>query len=534
MARELVPEAGRIGTRCRRTANGLAVERVDLRTLRSCRVEPPNRHAGGYISDGRGNVRIMAIRRSGRYRAARHADQLFVPHRRQPRLAPARQLSIQRAGEGMHPARRRSRRSTRPMCLKKLNGRMALYRVKLDGTLADRARLCQRQVDVDGVVTASRGDQGDRRHLRRRQRRIVYFDADYAAHRAGCSRGRSPNLPLIDFGGDQRRRQSGHGPCRQRHRSGPLLSVQPHDPQPERDHARPAAARGCARSPNVRQRHLSGRRRRPGSRLSHLAAGPRGARPAGGGAAAWRARGARRMGLRLAAQYFANQGYAVLQPNYRGSAGYGDALVAAERLPQLAHRRSATSTPARRWLAAQGIGDPRPHGDRRLVLWRLCGAAVRRRRARPVPGGRRDRAGDRPAAGEGRFPRLYRCAATSPSIIGTRSAHPRKARRCRMSRRSPRRCCSSTATAISTCRSSISRRMDSALRGAGKTERAGHLPGARARSRGQRRRGRRCCTRIGAFLRPTGAPALRPKKKAAPREGSRPFRWPGGPNGQRE
>ena len=39
----------------------LGVDRVDVRTLRSTRVEPPNRNAAGYISDGRGNVRIMAV-----------------------------------------------------------------------------------------------------------------------------------------------------------------------------------------------------------------------------------------------------------------------------------------------------------------------------------------------------------------------------------------------------------------------------------------------------------------------------------------
>ena len=33
MAREYVPEAGRIGTRMVRTANGLGVDRIDLRTL---------------------------------------------------------------------------------------------------------------------------------------------------------------------------------------------------------------------------------------------------------------------------------------------------------------------------------------------------------------------------------------------------------------------------------------------------------------------------------------------------------------------
>ena len=60
MARDYVPEAGRIGSRVSRSADGLAVDRVDVRTGRGTRIEPPNRRVGQYLSDGRGHVRIMA------------------------------------------------------------------------------------------------------------------------------------------------------------------------------------------------------------------------------------------------------------------------------------------------------------------------------------------------------------------------------------------------------------------------------------------------------------------------------------------
>jgi hypothetical protein len=61
MERQIVPEVQQIGSRVGRTGDGLAVERIDLRTLRTTRIEPPNPRAGGYISDGRGNVRIMTM-----------------------------------------------------------------------------------------------------------------------------------------------------------------------------------------------------------------------------------------------------------------------------------------------------------------------------------------------------------------------------------------------------------------------------------------------------------------------------------------
>jgi dipeptidyl aminopeptidase/acylaminoacyl peptidase len=72
------------------------------------------------------------------------------------------------------------------------------------------------------------------------------------------------------------------------------------------------------------------------------------------------------------AQYLAHQGYAVLQPNYRGSSGYGD-----QWLQQNGFRGWRTSigdiTAGARWLAAQGIGD----GGRMAILgWSYGGYAA--------------------------------------------------------------------------------------------------------------------------------------------------------------
>ena len=71
------------------------------------------------------------------------------------------------------------------LCPEKLNGRLALYRVKLDGSLASELAYSSDQVDVDGAVRANRA-RGDRRHLRRRAAPDRLFRPAYAAWRA-CS-----------------------------------------------------------------------------------------------------------------------------------------------------------------------------------------------------------------------------------------------------------------------------------------------------------------------------------------------------------
>ena len=85
--------------------------------------------------------------------------------------------------------------------LKKLNGRFALYRVKLDGTLATELVYANQQVDVDNVVRARRGSRVIGVTFADEQRRIVYFDNDYQGLARALGRA-IPNLPLIDFGSE--------------------------------------------------------------------------------------------------------------------------------------------------------------------------------------------------------------------------------------------------------------------------------------------------------------------------------------------
>ena len=145
-ARLSSPKRGRIGTRM--VAHRERPRRRSRSTcarLRATRVEPPNAHAGSYISDGPGQC-------------PDHGGADGAHAKLPARWAPGSDYHYRTAGsrdwrrfgsfdsatdEGMIPL------AVDPAInaayvLRKLNGRFALYRVKLDGIDGDRARLCQR------------------------------------------------------------------------------------------------------------------------------------------------------------------------------------------------------------------------------------------------------------------------------------------------------------------------------------------------------------------------------------------------------
>jgi len=353
--REYVPEAGRIGTRFIRSTDGLAVDRVDVRTLRSTRVEMPNRTAGGYISDGQGNIRIMAVPQvRGGSTGQRSTQTDFLYRIRGGRDWQPLGSYDSATREGMFPV------AVDPALdvayvLKKLDGRMALYRVKLDGSLATELVHASPQVDVDDVVYAGRGSSVIGVTFAEEQRRVVYFVPAYA--NLARSLGRAiPNLPLIDFGAD-----SADG----RH----IVVHAGSDTDAGRIYVYDRTARSLNEILMVRPQleTIAGASVRavsypaadgvmvpayltlpPGSNGRNL---PTVVFPHGGPASRdeW--------GFNWLAQYLAHQGYAVLQPNYRGSAGYGDEWL--QRNGFRSWRSSIGDINAgARWLAAQGISDP--------------------------------------------------------------------------------------------------------------------------------------------------------------------------------
>lgn len=320
MMREFVPEST-TGSLLGAKKRGVGVVRVNTRTLATSLVEAPKDGASEFITDGRGNVRISGLRLSAgtgyetgktlyRYRTKYSRDwktlstvddtrTAFDPHAVDPELDVA-------------------------YGIKKLNGRLAAYSFSLDGSAKETLLFAHPQVDVDGFVRVGRRGRviGVSYATDRRQAR--YFDTQL--EKLAISLGKAiPNLPLIrvvDASLDESK----------------LLIWAGSDINPGRYFLFDRAAKSLAELMPVRP-HLDQVALAPVKAVSYRAADgvvvpayltlppgkqdlkdlPALVMPHGGP-------GARdEWGFDWLSQFYANRGYAVLQPNFRGSAGYGDA-----------------------------------------------------------------------------------------------------------------------------------------------------------------------------------------------------------------
>lgn len=352
MSRLYVPE-GRTETRVVRRAEGLGVDRVDVETAQVAVVEQADRTASDFISDGRGNIRIKEVQRTrtGGEEVSSRIDYFY----RQAGSKDWRPFSSYDTvtREGMIPIAIDADIDS-AYALKKLDGRFALYRVKLDGALASELAYANPKVDVDNVVRVGRGQKVIGVTFAEEARRVIYFDKEYASLAASLAKA-MPNLPLVNFAG-----ASGD--------NSKLLIFAGSDSDPGRYYAYDKGARQLSEIILVRPQ-LEGVALASVKPVSYPAADgtmipgyltlppgkeakglPAIVMPHGGPSARdeW--------GFDWLAQFLANQGYAVLQPNYRGSYGYGDAW-----LKENGFRSWKTSigdvTAGAKWLVAQGIAN---------------------------------------------------------------------------------------------------------------------------------------------------------------------------------
>lgn len=368
MAREYIPEVGKIGSNIIRKEEGVGVDRIDTRTMQSTKVENASKQADWFISDGHGNIRIKAnIPNLGG--TGQLSDKVIYEYRKNGSsdwLA----FSNWENRTGMLPIGVDDV-SNSAYALKNLDGRLALYRVKLDGSMTAELVLKNDKVDIDDIVRINSDSKIIGVSYTEEKSKIEYFDPKYTKLTASIGKA-LPNLPIIGIvqtSSDEKK----------------ILIFAGSDSDPGRYYlfdankvalneillARPALENQTLASVKAINYPAA-----DGTQIPAYLTLPPGKEntkglpaivlPHGGPSARdeW--------GFDWLSQFLANQGYAVIQPNYRGSEGYGD-----DWMQENGFKSWRTSigdvTSAGKWLISQGIANPKQLA---IVGWSYGGYAA--------------------------------------------------------------------------------------------------------------------------------------------------------------
>lgn len=369
MARRYVADANTTGSLLGRSKRGLGVDRIDLNTLKITSVEQPREGASGYMTDGRGAVRLMYTpQKVGADGMLSGLTQITYRTRAGPNWL---ELGTYNGvtGEGWYPLAIDADVDA-VYALKRLNGRDALYQVKLDGSRAATLIGSDAGVDIDGVVRLGPGQRVIGYTYADDRRRTVYFDQELLKLQRGLQKA-LPAQPQISFQGATSDGQK-------------LLIFASGDTHPGTFYRFDRTTKQLAEVAQVRPQ-LEGRQLSPmkpitvtasdGAKIPAYLTLPVGSAgknlpavvlPHGGPSSRdeW--------GFDWLPQFLAARGYAVIQPNYRGSAGYGDDWMSENGFK--GWRTSISDvTAAAHYLTAQGIADPNKLA---IVGWSYGGYAA--------------------------------------------------------------------------------------------------------------------------------------------------------------
>ncbi|GAC1580211.1 MAG: S9 family peptidase [Sphingomicrobium sp.] len=354
MSRAYVREEGKIGTRLVRDKEGLGVDRIELPSLTTSSVEDARRGVESYMSDGRGRVRLMetvSINDATGQQSSVHQFHYRTTASRDWKLL-GRFDSI--TDEGISPLAVDA--STDSIyALRKLNGRKALYRIALDGSLRETLIGSNDKVDIDDIVRFGHGQRVIGYTFAKESRSVVYFDPEFGKLHDMLTRA-VPDRPQIDFLGS-----SNDGDK--------LLILASGDTQPGSNYIFERKTRHlnelALSRPDLEHHTLASIASisypaLDGTKVPAYLTLPPG-KPAKGLPAIVLPHGGPssrdEWGFDWLAQFLAARGYAVIQPNYRGSAGFGDAWLAQNGFKSWRTSIGDISSAAR-YLVADGIADP--------------------------------------------------------------------------------------------------------------------------------------------------------------------------------
>lgn len=348
-------EEGAIGTRLGSSKQGLGVDRVDIDNGRRRSLESPDELASRYIADEKGDLRfkVRSMVDGNGVLTGQRVHMYREPGKRRWQRLENVTLDGEAIG-GFTPIALNSA-SNSLYAYKAINGFDAVIEIPLDGTGAAKTVVARGDVDVDYLIRIGRKRRVVGASFATEKRSVEFFDAELAKLSADLSKA-LPNQPLVSIAGasaDENR----------------LIIIASSDTDPGTVYLYDKSARNLEQLLAMREFLVD----RPMGKMTPvtypaadgteipgyltLPAGSDGKNlpaivlPHGGPAARdyW--------GFDWIVQFFTARGYAVLQPNYRGSSGYGAAWYGRNGFKAWDVAIGDVND-AGRWLVSQGIADP--------------------------------------------------------------------------------------------------------------------------------------------------------------------------------
>lgn len=369
MTRQYVPEDPS-STLLAKDLKGLGVEAVDTLTLKRVKVEHPRVDAYSYLSDGQGHVRIMGLKNEN----SRGYTDSKLEYRYRRKDSKAWEVlgtldTLATKGTGFEPVAV-DPKSDRVFGFEEKNGFRTLYAIALDGSMKREMILGRDDVDIDELITIGRSARVVGASYATEKRSAQYFDPELVKLAAGLGKALpgSPSISFADASQDEARLlviasgDTNPGMVYLLEKAGNRLSeVMPVRPELE----------GLTLSPMKPVTYQAADGTAIPAYLTLPAGGPAKGLPTivmphGGPSARdeW--------GFDWLVQFFAARGYAVLQPNYRGSSGYGADWYAHNGF-QSWKTAVGDVNDAGRWLVKQGIAAP---GRMAIMGWSYGGYAA--------------------------------------------------------------------------------------------------------------------------------------------------------------
>lgn len=357
------------GTRLANSKEGLGVDRFDISKGRRRAVEQPDPAASYYLADETGTVRLKS--RSLYDSLGRLTGERVIMYRPLGEKSWKELESVTKEGSlsGFTPVAVSAAESAL-YGYRTINGYDAIVKVSLDGAAEPTIMAARDDVDVASLIRIGRQRRVVGASFASEKRRVEYFDPELAKLSSSLSKA-LPNQPLISVVGasaDEKR----------------LVVIASSDTDPGMvyllDREKGTLERLLAMREFLVDRAMGAMKPityaaadgtqipgyltlPPGSDGKNL---PAVVLPHGGPAARdyW--------GFDWIVQFLTARGYAVIQPNYRGSAGYGEAWLGRNGYQEWDVAVGDVAD-AGRWLVSEGIADP----DRLVIMgWSYGGYAA--------------------------------------------------------------------------------------------------------------------------------------------------------------